>query len=145
MTGLTINDLKYPTDAEINCYTRNPKFRPMVQKQLCDEVDERIRQMNEERQKIVERAFDQKDSDRSGSLSITEIQNISHYQSSAVTLLAVRKSSPEAFFQNLIKLYQKEGSDSVPREEFIDYYRLISAGIKNDLEFINMVKSSWGI
>lgn len=101
--------------------------------------------MNLERQKIVERAFDQKDSDRSGSLSINEIQNISHYQSSAVTLLAVRKSSPEALFQNLIKLYQKEGSDSVPREEFIDYYRLISSGIQDDLEFINMVKSSWGV
>lgn len=112
---------------------------------LIDFVNFLTPPMNLERQKIVERAFDQKDSDRSGSLSINEIQNISHYQSSAVTLLAVRKSSPEALFQNLIKLYQKEGSDSVPREEFIDYYRLISSGIQDDLEFINMVKSSWGV
>lgn len=101
--------------------------------------------MNEKRQKIVEHAFDQKDTDHSNNLSIDEIQNISHYQSSAVTLLAVRKSSPEALFQNLIKLYQKEGSDSIPREEFIDYYRIISAGIENDLEFINLVKTSWGV
>ncbi|KAK8876332.1 hypothetical protein M9Y10_006530 [Tritrichomonas musculus] len=112
---------------------------------LIDFVNFLTPPMNLERQKIVERAFDQKDSDRSGSLSINEIQNISHYQSSAMTLLAVRKSSPEALFQNLIKLYQKEGSDSVPREEFIDYYRLISSGIQDDLEFINMVKSSWGV
>lgn len=112
---------------------------------LIDFVNFLTPPMNLERQKIVERAFDQKDSDRSGSLSINEIQNISHYQSSAMTLLAVRKSLPEALFQNLIKLYQKEGSDSVPREEFIDYYRLISSGIQDDLEFINMVKSSWGV
>lgn len=112
---------------------------------LIDFVNFLTPPMNEKRQKIVELAFDQKDSDHSNSLSINEIQNISHFQSSAVTLLAVRKSSPEALFQNLIKLYQKEGSSSVPREEFIDYYRLISAGVQNDIEFINMVKSSWGV
>lgn len=112
---------------------------------LIDFVNFLTPPMNEKRQKIVEHAFDQKDTDHSNNLSIDEIQNISHYQSSAVTLLAVRKSSPEALFQNLIKLYQKEGSDSIPREEFIDYYRIISAGIENDLEFINLVKTSWGV
>ena len=43
---------------------------------LIDFVNFLTPPMNLERQKIAERAFDQKDSDRSGSLSINEIQNI---------------------------------------------------------------------
>ena len=101
--------------------------------------------MNETRKNIVEKALTLKDTNNKGLLSIEEIRNISHYQSSAVTLLAVKQMSPEALFQNSIQVYEKEQTASIPKEEFLDYYRLISPEIANDFEFVTMVKTSWGI
>lgn len=112
---------------------------------LLDFVEFLAPELNETRKNIVEKAFTLKDTNNNGLLSIEEIRNISHYQSSAVTLLAVKQMSPEALFQNLIQVYEKEQTASIPKEEFLDYYRLISPEIANDFEFVTMVKTSWGI
>jgi len=39
--------------------------------------------------------------------------------------------------------YQKQ--DKVTQEEFIQYYRIVSANYDNEAAFINMVKGVWGI
>ena len=52
--GFIESDLRYPTDAELNTYTRNPKLRPLVQKQLYAEVDRRLEELREERHRIRE-------------------------------------------------------------------------------------------
>ncbi|OHT01565.1 Calcyphosin-like protein [Tritrichomonas foetus] len=112
---------------------------------LIDLVDFITPRMNDARLGIIEKVYKLKDSENTGNLEIEKMRNISHFQTSAVTLLAAKQSSPEALFQNLIRLYEKEGASAIPRDDFFDYYRLVSANIESDHEFITMVKASWGI
>lgn len=101
--------------------------------------------MNKERTDVVEKAFSKCDKNKSQTIEIDEIRTVSNFQSSAMVRLATKTNSPEALFQNLIKYYESEPSKQIPREEFFDYYRLISARIPTDREFISMIKQSWGV
>ena len=101
--------------------------------------------LNDQRTAILDRVFQVRDPDNAGKLDLENLRNVPHVQSSAVTTLATKKMSPEGLFFSLIRLYEQEGSQSIPRDEFFDYYRLISASIQSDREFVSLIKSSWAL
>lgn len=50
--GFIPDDLKYPSELDINVYTRDPAFRQVVQDKLCKEIDHRIEQVQAEAERL---------------------------------------------------------------------------------------------
>lgn len=101
--------------------------------------------LSREREEWVEKAFARHDRGSVGSLDIKTLKTFSTMGSFGATRLATRRGSPEAVFQNLVKYYEQECFTAVPRDDFFDYYRGISASFDNDRDFIDMIKRTWDV
>lgn len=101
--------------------------------------------LSPEREEWVEKAFAKHDRQSVGSLDIRTIKTFSNMGSFGTARLATRRGTPEAVFQNLVKYYEQECFTSIPREDFFDYYREVSANIATDREFIDLIKRTWEV
>lgn len=97
--------------------------------------------INEERIRWINKAFDKLDVDNSGLIEIADLEAIHNPQASQ--LVRMGKTTANAIFANMLKSYNDDGDGQITRDEFIDYYREISASIDNDEYFIEMMKNAW--
>jgi Ca2+-binding EF-hand superfamily protein len=93
----------------------------------------------------VSKAFDRHDPGGSGSLELSKIRRLNSIHGSVVTRLAATQSSPEMLLYNLIRYYDQDGANSIPREEFVDFYRLVSARFEANREFIAAIRIIWAV
>jgi Ca2+-binding EF-hand superfamily protein len=111
---------------------------------LLDFITYVIPALRPEREIWVAKAFDKFDPNHTNALELAKIRRLT-LSGSVATRLAAKPNSPEVLFQHLIQYYEKDGSSSIPREDFFDYYRLLSANIEADHEFISILQSTWGV
>jgi Ca2+-binding EF-hand superfamily protein len=96
------------------------------------------------RETWVTKAYNKFDANGSGSIGLAAIRRLS-LRGSVSTRLAAPPNSPEVLFQKLIRYYEDKGEPAIPKEEFFDYYRLVSANFEVDREFILLIQNTWGI
>lgn len=107
--------------------------------------------MNQNRLNIVNACFDYMDKDGSGTLTVDDLkiarQGVDSAAASTKTMGKSEKmiSTTEAVFKNLATVFDKNGDGSVDRQEFIDYYREMSANIDHDEQFEMLLRSAWGM
>jgi Ca2+-binding EF-hand superfamily protein len=97
--------------------------------------------LTEERILWINKAFDKLDADRSGKISIADVEAVHNAQTSELVRLG--KTTASAIFANLVRSYDNDGDGLITRDEFIDYYREISPSIDTDEYFVAMIKSAW--
>jgi Ca2+-binding EF-hand superfamily protein len=100
--------------------------------------------MPQARETWVVKSFEKFDPNHTNALELAKVRRLSQ-AGSVATRLAAKPNSPEVLFQNLIRYYEKDGASSIPREEFFDYYRLVSANTEADFEFVSILQSTWGV
>ncbi|MCQ2821061.1 MAG: EF-hand domain-containing protein [archaeon] len=107
-------------------------------------------EMNDERTDIVLQAFNKMDVDFSGSVSYADTKNFFNCKSH-IDVLSGQKTEEEVF-NEFLKSFEmhhefKKGlrDKRLSREEFIEYYDNISMSYDDDNEFIEMIKSAWGL
>jgi Ca2+-binding EF-hand superfamily protein len=111
---------------------------------LGDFIEYMIPAMPADREVWVVKSFEKFDPNHTNALELAKIRRLSQ-AGSVATRLAAKPNSPEVLFQNLIRYYEKDGASSIPREEFFDYYRMVSANTEPDFEFVSILKRTWGL
>jgi Ca2+-binding EF-hand superfamily protein len=96
------------------------------------------------RQAWVTKAYSKFDPNGSGSIGLAVIRRLT-LRGSVSTRLAAPPNSPEVLFQRLIRYYDGHRESVIPKEEFFDYYRQVSANFENDREFILLIQNTWSI
>jgi Ca2+-binding EF-hand superfamily protein len=99
--------------------------------------------INEKRILWVNKAFDKLDADKSGVVTVKDIELVHNPKTSA--LIRVGKTSADQIFANMLRSYDTDAGGTITKEEFFDYYRQISASIDNDDYFITMIKGAWNL
>jgi hypothetical protein len=92
----------------------------------------------------VSQAYDKLDPSGTGAIELAKIRRFPP-RGSASTRVAASPKSPEVLFQKLICSYESEGAPAIPKDEFFDYYREISAGFETEREFASLMRATWGV
>ena len=107
-----------------------------------------ITDLNERRKNVVLAAFNRIDLDKSGIIELNEIKSFFNTRNNPE--VALGKKTEEEVFDEFIQTFKTHHNITsgirdkrVTLEEFIDYYKYISASIPNDDLFVNIVISAW--
>jgi Ca2+-binding EF-hand superfamily protein len=111
---------------------------------LTELLDYFVPPLPENRKAWVTKAYNTFDPNGQGSIELAKIRRLSQ-RGPIGTRLAVPPNSPEVLFQKLIRYYDSQGENAIPKEEFFDYYRVTSANLESDREFIALIKNTWGV
>jgi Ca2+-binding EF-hand superfamily protein len=84
--------------------------------------------LNETRSQWVNKVFDKLDKDKDGKLTRADF---------------ARTGTTDPRYNNLARICDKNGTGSVDRDEFVNYYREISPSIRRDDAFIELLVSAW--
>jgi len=100
--------------------------------------------MNERRKKMVKMAFDILDKDGSGVVTIDELEEV-YDVSWNPDVKSGKKTSKEAM-KDFMKQWERTDQDGlITFDEFLDYYKEISASIDGDDYFELMIRNAWRI
>eukprot|EP00826_Nyctotherus_ovalis_P040903 TRINITY_DN4066_c0_g1_i4.p1 TRINITY_DN4066_c0_g1~~TRINITY_DN4066_c0_g1_i4.p1 ORF type:complete len:588 (-),score=139.90 TRINITY_DN4066_c0_g1_i4:411-2174(-) len=100
------------------------------------------------RKKLVEMAFDTLDKQGAGIVSVEDVMGA--YSPLDHPLVRLKKKTEEQVLKEFIEtfkmskdLYGGESEMTVSKEEFFDYYNIVSASIESDREFEQIVVNTW--
>uniref|UniRef100_A0A7S3PJB3 EF-hand domain-containing protein n=1 Tax=Aplanochytrium stocchinoi TaxID=215587 RepID=A0A7S3PJB3_9STRA len=100
--------------------------------------------LNDRRRKFVEIAFNRMDRDGSGEITFEDIENI--YDVSENPEVKSGKKSPKQALKEFLQQFDQGDKDGIiTEEEFLEYYRCLSASIENDDYFELMMRNAWHI
>ncbi len=100
--------------------------------------------LNEKRKKLVRLAFDILDRDRSGVVTLDELLEV--YDVSKVPDVVSGKKTPREAIKEFSGHWDRENNDGlITYDEFLDYYKEISASIDGDDYFELMIRNAWRI
>ena len=99
--------------------------------------------MNEIRTMWIKKAFDKIDLKNEGRVKNEILSNL--FNPDPNETIKIGKISAKDIFKNLIETYDNDFDGFISREDFNDIYREISPSIKDDEEFINLIKNTWKI
>lgn len=100
-------------------------------------------EMNDFRVSLVLAAYDKLDADGSGLVNIDDI--VSLYNISADPMVAEGVKTVEEAAKEFMSLWETDGNGVVTKEEFIEYYKDLSAEIDDDAQFEAIMVSAWGL
>ncbi|KAG8513965.1 Calcyphosin-2 [Galemys pyrenaicus] len=104
-----------------------------------------IGEMNEYRKSFVRKAFMKLDFNKTGSVPVIEIRKCycakKHPQ--VISGHSTEEEIKSSFLETLKDAYSK--TDGVSYGEFEDYYEGLSLGIADDEDFVNILRTPWGI
>ena len=100
--------------------------------------------MNERRTNIVQMAFDILDRDKSGTVTVDEITDVYDFTHHP-DVKSGKKTLKDAAKEFMATWEQGEFDGVVTWEEFVDYYKEISASIDGDDYFELMIRNAWRI
>ncbi|XP_007941898.2 calcyphosin-2 [Orycteropus afer afer] len=102
-------------------------------------------EMNEYRKSFVRKAFMKLDFNKTGSVSITDIRKC--YCAKKHPQVISGHSTEEEIKSSFLETLKDAGSmsDEVSYCEFEDYYEGLSIGITDDEDFVNIIRTPWGI
>jgi len=99
-------------------------------------------EMSNARMNVVTMAYAKLDKNRDGKVTLDDIAK--NYSAQKHPEVIGGRKKPEDIYRQFMKNWNTEVADDiVTLDEFIDYYRDISALIPNDDYFITMVKNAW--
>jgi Ca2+-binding EF-hand superfamily protein len=101
-------------------------------------------ELSERRKKLIKMAFDILDADKSGVITVEEIANV-YDVSWNPDVRSGKKTTQEALREFLSHWDRGDMDGSVTLDEFIDYYRDISASIDEEDYFELMIRNAWRI
>jgi Ca2+-binding EF-hand superfamily protein len=101
--------------------------------------------MNKKRRNLVLLAFDVLDKDGSGELDLADMMAV--YDVSSHPEFKSKKKTKEQILREMIDVFDVGGEKDgkVTKQEFLNYYQQISAGIENDTYFELMIRNAWHI
>lgn len=106
--------------------------------------------MNQFRRKLVEMVFDSLDKQGKGIISIEDVLNA--YSPLEHPLVRAKKRTGEQVLKEFIEtfkmykdLYGTESETVVTKDEFADYFNIVSATIEKDREFEQIIVDTWAL
>ncbi|GMH53803.1 hypothetical protein TrRE_jg141, partial [Triparma retinervis] len=100
--------------------------------------------MKRRRKVIVRMAYNILDSDGSGSVTVSDIRSL--YDCSQHPLVASGEMTTDEALAMVLSTYEQGVSDGVVTfQEFLEYYRDVSAGVDDDDYFELMVRNAWHV
>ncbi|XP_008255030.2 calcyphosin-2 isoform X4 [Oryctolagus cuniculus] len=104
-----------------------------------------IGEMNEYRKSFVRKAFMKLDFNKTGFVSVIDISKC--YCAKKHPQVASGHSTEEAIKSSFLETLREScsKSDEVSYGEFEDYYEGLSIGMENDEDFVNILRTPWGI
>jgi calcyphosin len=99
--------------------------------------------LNSRRQRLVKMAFDILDTDRSGIITIDEM--LDRYDFSEHPEVKSGKKTKKEAMREFIGRWDRSRDGEVTWEEFLDYYKELSASIDGDDYFELMIRNAWRI
>ncbi|GMI00940.1 hypothetical protein TrVE_jg7309 [Triparma verrucosa] len=100
-------------------------------------------EMNDFRVGLVLAAYDKLDADGSGLVNIDDI--VSLYNIEADPMVAEGVKTVDEAAKEFMSLWETDGNGVVTKEEFIEYYKDLSAEIDDDAQFELIMQSAWGL
>jgi len=101
-------------------------------------------EMNDRRKKLVRMAFDILDKDGSGEVTADDL--VDRYDVSANPDVRSGKKTKQEAMKEFMKQWDRQEADGIVFfDEFLDYYKEISAGIDEDDYFELMIRNAWRI
>ncbi|EAX96145.1 EF hand family protein [Trichomonas vaginalis G3] len=92
--------------------------------------------MNAARQGAIDDVFNQLDADKSGTFDLNDIR---------IRNPNLTQSDQQNIAQNLFRSFDKNGDNSITKEEFNLYYREVSPNFNTDQQFIETIYRSWNL
>jgi Ca2+-binding EF-hand superfamily protein len=99
-------------------------------------------EMNDYRREVVMAAYDVLDRDGSGMVTVEDMMAL--YDMSADVMVAEGRKTIEEASREFMATWEVTPDGMLTREEFLEYYKDLSAEIQEDEEFEAIVRAAWG-